>query len=107
MNKRQLFPVLVLAIIAVIAVMMYWKQAQTANESQEPEDLTDAVEYNASYGAICPLDVRFRRSRTAPTIDCACPDGYTFDQTMIGGEECYDGAECPIFAVECVAGAEL
>lgn len=59
------------------------------------------VEYDASMGEVCPIDVAFVASKNTNSVDCACPDGYEKTSTQIGGESCYDGAECPIFSVQC------
>ena len=104
--QRRLALAATVAIVVVVAVVaMYWQethQPKTNENTNSTNTVTDVVEYDSSNGATCPLHVRFRKSRTAPSIDCACPNGYTFEQLQIGGEECYGGSECPIFSVECV-----
>lgn len=64
----------------------------------------DPVEYSADvFGATCPLNVKFLVSRETEPVGCQCPEGYELNSTIIGGEECYDGAECIIAAAECEA----
>lgn len=64
----------------------------------------DLVEYSAeAFGETCPLDVKFLVSRRTEPVGCRCPDGYELNTTIIGGEECYDGAECIIAAAQCEA----
>jgi hypothetical protein len=111
MNKKYLpVVVLVLLIAAGVAFGMYWRnQAETESNNNASRNVNttdtfegEAVEYNPSYGSICPLHVRFVQRLGAPSVDCQCPNGYELDQKRVGGESCYDGAECPIFEVECV-----
>lgn len=99
-------------LVAVIGFVSYWMMREqgiggankNTNRNTNVSSVSeDTVEYSETVGTTCPLNIRFRKSRTSPDIVCNCPEGYVFDQTMIGGESCYDGAECPIFAVECVA----
>lgn len=104
-KTHSLLLIAALVVVGILCVAVYWQTARQPATNTNNSNATvfgDAVEYAESYGPVCPLNVRFRRSRTAPTIDCTCPAGYAFDQTMIGGEECYNGSECSIFAVECV-----
>lgn len=64
----------------------------------------DPVEYSAEvFGETCPLEVKFLVSRETEPVGCRCPEGYELSNTIIGGEECYDGAECIIAAAQCEA----
>lgn len=64
---------------------------------------SEPIEYDESFGAICPLGVKFLGAKDAPNIECACPEGYEFDSEIIGYNQCYgQGSECPIMSSECV-----
>lgn len=69
----------------------------TCASSSEP------VEYDESFGVVCPLGVKFLGAKDAPNIECACPEGYEFDSEIIGYNQCYgEGSECPIMSSECI-----
>ena len=67
----------------------------------------EPVEYQESYGLICPVGVELLGSKTAPEIKCQCPDGYEMDSDIIGystGDECYCACtECPIMSSKCIS----
>ncbi|MBI4407905.1 MAG: hypothetical protein HY565_05410 [Candidatus Kerfeldbacteria bacterium] len=53
-------------------------------------------------GTTCPVDGPFEASVDSDYKYCVCPDEYEKESSVIGYENCYDGAECPILEVECV-----
>lgn len=117
MHKRIIIIVIVcLVIIGGIGVMYYVNQVTPVepdvNTNQAVNDVKDVfgytdefgnvlVEYESGMGDVCPIDVTFVGSKDSNAVDCACPEGYEKISTRIGGESCYDGAECPIFSVRC------
>jgi len=65
-------------------------------------DFGGVVEYDESYGKICPLGVKFLGKKGANPIGCTCPVGYSLENQIIGGEQCYGpGSDCPILSSEC------
>ncbi|MBI2415624.1 MAG: hypothetical protein HYV33_03120 [Candidatus Kerfeldbacteria bacterium] len=59
-----------------------------------------------SVGVGCPVTGPFEVGFDSSERECACPAGYTKNSDIIGYENCYDGAECPILEVECVKAAD-
>lgn len=53
-------------------------------------------------GSDCPVDGPFEVGVDSADKYCVCPNGYNKTSAVIGYENCYDGAECPILEVECV-----
>lgn len=113
MHKKILWPTIIIVVIAIVAVgtIFYFnKQEQESNNNTNTAakntsvNENEPVEYNESYGTVCPLGVKFLGKKDANPIGCKCPDGYKFDSEIIGYEQCYGpGTECPIMSSECVA----
>lgn len=114
MTKKSLKLIILVIILAVAAIalgiVLSWpgeKPNDNANDSENNQNLYgEYVEYNESYGQICPPGVKFLGAKDAPEIDCECPAGYEFESDIIGystGESCYGaGTECPIMGSTCV-----
>lgn len=63
----------------------------------------EPVEYNESFGKICPLGIKFLGKAKTNLLGCKCPNGFEFDTQIIGYEQCYGAStECPIITSECV-----
>ncbi|MFH0819267.1 MAG: hypothetical protein V1898_04695 [Patescibacteria group bacterium] len=109
MSKKPII-ILVAIVVAVIIILSVWfviKNNSDTNTNTVDVSMYDGlVEYKDSYGSICPLDVNFIGSRTSPTIECVCPEGYIMESYIVGstaGDECYGpGTDCPIISSTCV-----
>lgn len=74
------------------------------SESESSEEINEAelIEYNESFGKVCPLKVKFLGKKDANPIGCQCPQGFEMASNIIGYEQCYGpGTECPILSSEC------
>lgn len=117
-NSKRLIIILAVIIIlalGIIAFIYFFRKSNpppanlnsnTNNAASNTYSESEPVEYNESYGTICPLGTKFLGKKSAPAIDCTCPAGYEFDSNIIGyetGDNCYGpGTECPIMALGCV-----
>lgn len=99
--------IIVLAAAIIIGFLYFKKDKQPPGNNINLTGLsnTEPVEYNESYGTICPLGVKFLGEKGANPIGCQCPQGYELNSEIIGyssGESCYGpGTECPIMSSEC------
>ena len=116
MKKLIYFTIILVlfSIIMAVVVSLQLKNGLTNINFDTNADVNSAdsayyeyVEYDESYGEICPIGVKFLGKKEAPTIDCVCSAGYEFDHQIIGYEQCYGpGTECPIMGSTCVKEAE-
>jgi hypothetical protein len=101
-STKKIWLIILVSLLILGSLVVFWRMMLITNHLRS----TDPVSYDKSYGTVCPVDVQFLESKTSPTVECECPDGYSQDRTMIGsttGKACYGaGTECPIFAVSCV-----
>lgn len=106
MDKRIALLMVLIIILAVLLATVFllgifWDRGGRGGNSNINQN-DDLVEYNDSYGKICPLDVKFLGKKGANLIKCECPTGYELESDIIGYEECYGpGTECPILSSGC------
>lgn len=73
-------------------------------EKKEKPPTSEPVEYNQSYGTVCPTYVKFLVNSSSKSIGCKCPNGFKFESEVIGYEQgcAGPGSECPTYSRECI-----